>query len=328
MTFKGILGQDKTIENIIMALEQHEMSHAYIIEGPVGLGRTRIAKQLSMAIACTSKEEKPCFSCTSCTKVISGNHPEIKWIKGEGSIKIEAIRDIQKEIHLKPYEGNHKIFILLDCETMTPQAQNAFLKTLEEPPSYATIILITENSGRLLPTIVSRCQLLKLRPVEEKVIQNYLISEKGVSLEESKVIAAYSRGIIGNAIKMLQDQDFQHKRELLLNITKVLLKDKIVDVLQLADFFTKEKTQSNESLDLLISWYRDLLIYKETQQLDFIMNYDKIEEIVQQANYIETNKLQEIIYIIEDAKMKLRSNVNFQLNMEVMLLNIQEVLSW
>lgn len=329
MTFKGLIGHKKIIDNLSMALQQQEVSHAYLIEGAVGLGRSMLAKQLAMAIACTSKgADKPCYSCSSCLKVISGNHPEIKWIQDENSIKIESIREIQKEIQLKPYEGQRKVFILHECEKMTLQAQNAFLKTLEEPPPYATIIMITVNSGSLLPTIVSRCQLLKLQPVENIKIQEYLVGEKGVNLQEAKVIAAYSMGNVGKALKMLEDAEFKQKREDLENITKELLKGKLVDILELASFFTKEKSDVNEILDLLMSWYRDLLIYKETQHLDFIRNYDKIEEIVLQAKSLETYKLQKVILIIEDAKNKLRSNVNFQLNMEVMLLNIQEVLSW
>ncbi|KAB3531810.1 DNA polymerase III subunit [Alkaliphilus serpentinus] len=328
LTFRGIIGQKKIIDHIKRALSEEEISHAYLIEGAVGLGRRRVAKQLAMAITCMNNIEKPCHSCSSCLKAVSQNHPEIKIIEGDGSIKIDLIREIQKEIQLKPYEGKRKVIILYDCETMTLQAQNAFLKTLEEPPLYATIIMITVNSGSLLPTIVSRCQLIKLNPVNERTIQEYLVSHEGASMETSKVIAAYSGGNIGNAVKMLYNQDFKQKREELVKITKELLRGSLTNVLELADFFTLEKREVIENLDLLMSWYRDLLIYRETQHLDFIRNYDKIEEIVLQSKNINTYKLQEVVYIIEDAKNKLKSNVNFQLNMEVMLLNIQEVLSW
>ncbi|KAB3537820.1 DNA polymerase III subunit delta' [Alkaliphilus pronyensis] len=327
MAFKGIVGQERILSYLSEALLKNETPHAYLFEGADGLGKKAVAQQLAMGLICTSKI-KPCLKCNSCLKVVSGNHSEVKLIESEGSIKIETIRYLQKEIQLKPYEGKKKVFIINQAEKMTQQAQNALLKTLEEPPSYATIILIVNISSSLLPTIVSRCQVIKFRPIEIQKIQDYLIHNKGLSYEESKVIALFSKGIIGNALKILEDESFQEKRQLLVDITKELLRGKTLLALENGSLLTSQKNNIQEFLDLLASWYRDIMIYKETKEYHFIMNYDKIEEINHQASQVNLNKLKDIIYIIEDTKTKLKSNVNFQLNMEVMLLKMQEVISW
>ncbi|SCX79800.1 DNA polymerase III subunit delta' [Alkaliphilus peptidifermentans] len=326
MAFKGIVGQERIIELLSKALSDKQTPHAYLFEGAEGLGKRRVACQLAMGIACTG-EIKPCHHCTSCLKLIHRNHPEVKYIEDEGSsIKIETIRQLQKEIQMKPYEGKKKIFIINHGEKMTIQAQNALLKTLEEPPSYGTIILITANSSSLLPTIVSRCQVIKFRPVELEKIQDYLIKSLGLTYEEAKIKALFSNGIIGNALKILEDEAFEKKRETLIEITSGLMKGKSINVLENAGLLVADKKDINEFLDLLISWYRDLMVYKETKEYHFMMNYDKIEEINQQSSRIGLNELRDIIFIIEDTKNKLKSNVNLQLNIEVMLLKMQEVL--
>ena len=328
MSFENIVGQGRIKGLLLDLLQNNRIPHAVLIEGLKGVGKKRIAVELAKGICCSAKETRPCYVCSSCIKAIHSNHPEIKIIDEDSSIKIETIREIQKEIQLKPYEGTKKVFIINNAERMTIQAQNALLKTLEEPPRYATIILLTHNASSLLPTIISRCQLFKMVPAKVEEIQRYLEESENLSLEESKVIAAFSNGIIGKALRILQDEDFRKKRDIIIEIIKQLLEDKIIDLLEKVSFLNEEKDAAEDIFDIFLSWYRDLLIFRETQQVDFIMNYDKIEEIRQQSKRISSNKSREIILIIEKNKSNMKSNVNHQLNLEVMLLNIQEVLAW
>ncbi|GAB6086071.1 DNA polymerase III subunit delta' [Alkaliphilus crotonatoxidans] len=328
MAFEAIIGQDRTIESLKIALTRKQVSHGYLIEGLAGLGKRTIARELAMGIVCQSKENKPCHTCQSCIKSQHGNHPEIKWIEPEGAIKIEQIRELQKEILMKPYEGKYKVFVLCNAETMTTQAQNALLKTLEEPPTYGVLILLVNNINRLLPTVASRCQALRLRPVEKNKIADFLEAKKGISNEAARVVAAFSDGIPGKALQLLEDEDFIRRRNTLFEITRELLNQNTIVLLDRVQFFVEEKNYAEELLDIFTSWYRDLLIYRETQAFQFIMNYDKMKEIQEQASKIGLKQLREIIFMIDKAKQNLKSNVNYQLNFEVMLLNIQEVLSW
>ncbi len=328
MAFDNIVGQKRAIALLKHLLTTNRIPHAFLIEGPRGIGKEKIALQIAMGICCASKESRPCGSCPSCLKAEHGNHSEIKLIDVEGSIKIESIRELQKEIQLKPYEGSKKVFIINNAEAMTIQAQNALLKTLEEPPAYATIILLTNNASSLLPTIISRCQLLKLVPARQEEVVEYLGRVEGLSLEESKVAASFSNGVIGKALRILRDEEFRKKRDIIIDITRELLDGKIINLLERVSLLYEEKELLEDVFDIFLSWYRDILVYRETRQVDFIMNYDKIEEIKHQANKINSHKSKEIILIIEKNKGNMRSNVNHQLNLEVMLLNIQEVLSW
>ncbi len=328
MAFEHIVGQGRTIALLRHLLTTNRIPHAFLMEGQRGIGKGKLALQLAMGICCSAKESRPCGSCPSCVKAVHGNHSEIKRIDEESVIKIETIRELQKEIQLKPYEGTKKVFIINNAEAMTIQAQNALLKTLEEPPSYATIILLTNNASSLLPTIISRCQLLKLVPAKQEEVAEYLISVEGLSLEESKVVASFSNGVIGRALRILKDEEFRKKRDIIIDITKELLGGKIINLLERVSLLNEEKALLEDVFDIFLSWYRDILIYRETRQVDFIMNCDKIEEIKLQANKINSHKSKEIILIIEKNKGNTRSNVNHQLNLEVMLLNIQEVLSW
>ena len=328
MAFENVVGQQRIIALINNLLYSNRIPHAFLFEGQKGIGKKRIALEMARGICCSSADTKPCGTCSSCIKASHGNHPEIKLIEEDSSIKIETIRELQKEIQLKPYEGAKKVFIINNAERMTTQAQNALLKTLEEPPGYASIILLTNNAASLLPTIISRCQLLKLVPARLEEVQQHLQRVEGLGLEESKVIASFSNGIVGKAIRILQDEEFRIKRDIIIEITRQLLEGKIIDLLERVSFLKEEKETVDDIFDIFISWYRDLLIFRETQYVDFIMNYDKIEEIKRQAIKINSTKSREIILIIEKNKSNTRSNVNHQLNLEVMLLNIQEVLAW
>jgi len=326
MAFDGIIGQEKAMDSLKKAIEHDQVAHAYLFEGAEGLGKKAIALKLASALVCNNKD-KPCGKCSSCIKISTGNHPEIKIIEGEGIIKVDEIREIIKDIQLKPYEGSHKVYIICNAEKMNMQGQNALLKTLEEPPHYATLILITTKANSLLPTIVSRCQTIKLNPISLEDIKSYLINNKDIDSETAQMLAAFSGGIVGRAVELLDNPDFHVRREGVIKVCKDLMTPKLLNILDQISFFEEEKSHIEEVLDLMISWYRDLFVYKETRSVDLIINVDKREEIDYQVRGIDLRKVRDIIFIIEKAKNNLKSNVQFHLNIEVMLLNIQEVLS-
>ena len=327
MAFKGIVGQEKAIESLKRALEHDQVAHAYLFEGAEGLGKKAIALELASALVCNSNKDRPCGKCSSCVKVSSGNHPEIKVIEGEGTIKVDEIRELIKDIQLKPYEGTRKAYIICNADKMNIQAQNALLKTLEEPPLYVTLILLTTKGNSLLPTIVSRCQTIKLNPVRLEDIKSYLINNRNIDMEKAQMLAAFSGGIVGRAIELLDNPDFHQRREGVIKLCNNLMGTKLLSILDQISFFEEQRPYTEEIFDLMTSWYRDLMVYKETGSMDLVINVDKKEEIDFQVKGIDLGKVRDIIFIIEKAKKNLKSNVQFHLNIEVMLLNIQEVLS-
>lgn len=327
MAFERVLGQEKAKKNLQRALEKNKLAHAYLFDGAEGLGKKAMALELASALFCENNKDKPCGICNSCIRINSGNHSGIKIIEEEKIIKVDDIRELIKDIQLKPYEREKKIYIICDADKINIQGQNALLKTLEEPPPYATIILLTAKSNSLLPTIISRCQTIKLSPIRLEIIKSYLINEKKVSLEEAQKIATFSGGIIGRAIKLLEDVDFHKRIENVIKICSDLMSPKVIKSINKISFFEEEKYNIEEVLDFMISWYRDLLVYKETENIELIINIDKKQEIDFQSRRIDISKIRDIIFIIEKTKKNLKSNVQFHLNIEVMLLNIQEVLT-
>ncbi len=327
MAFERVLGQEKAKQNLQRALEKDELAHAYLFEGAEGLGKKNMALDLASALLCERNKDKPCRICNSCLRISSGNHSGLKIIEEEKVIKVDEIRELIKDIQLKPYEGKKKVYIICDADKINMQGQNALLKTLEEPPQYATIILLTTKRNSLLSTIVSRCQTIRLNLVSLEIIKYYLVNEKKANEEEAQKIAAFSGGNVGKAVKLLEDVAFHERMENVIKICTDLMNVKLIKAIDKISFFEEEKSNIEEILDFMISWYRDLLVYKETENMDLIINIDKKEEIAFGARRIDINKIRDIIFIIQKSKNNLKSNVQFHLNIEVMLLNIQEVLT-
>ncbi|MGV8154360.1 MAG: ATP-binding protein [Alkaliphilus sp.] len=324
MAFKNVVGQGEIVSCLEKALIERKTTHAFMIVGVEGLGKKKLAFEVAKGITCESEVDKPCYECKSCLKAAGDTNTNIVRIEEEKTIKIETIRDIQEKIRIKTFDGATRVYIVHDAEKMTVQAQNALLKTLEDPPEKAVIIMTTINENKLLPTIVSRCQLIKLKLIKTEEIQKHLIKRKNISYEQSKAISALANGVVGKAIKILEDESYMRRREEVFKIIGKIRTASVFEVLSSAEFFNEEKENISEILDMLLTWYRDLLIYKETKQLDYIINCDRIEEIILQSNKIEFNSIGDIIFTIEETRANINSNANYQLSLEVMLLNIQE----
>ncbi len=326
MVLKKVTGQERIIEKLKKALKNDQIAHAYLFEGAKGLGKENLAIWLASALVCDGSGQNPCGKCNSCAEVSDNSHPDVKMIKEDRIIGIDQIRKLIGEIQLKPYKGNRKVYIICDADKMNRDSQNALLKTLEEPPLYATLILLTSKGESLLPTIISRCQTIKLYPVDPEIIKNYLIENKKVDKEQAHMLAVFSGGIIGRALELLDNPDFYYRREEVIETCNRLAAPDLFSVLERISFFEENRSYIDEIFDLMMGWYRDLFVYSETKNVGLVTNIDKKDEICLQASNIDLSKTEDIIFIIEKAKQNLRGNVRFHLNIEVMLLNIQEVL--
>ncbi|HHW56315.1 MAG TPA: DNA polymerase III subunit delta' [Clostridia bacterium] len=309
----------KIFNNII---SQNKISNAYLFVGEEGLGKRFMAEYFAMMVNCKGEGVKPCFKCSSCVKMLNKNHPDVFFIDPEGdSIKVETPRYITNEINIKPYESYKKIFIIDKVNKMTIAAQNAFLKTLEEPPLYGLFILITPQPEGLLPTIVSRCNMIRFNKENENVIKEYLMGEYNIPEKEAKTLAHIADGNFEEADKLVSKEYLDFRKNTLEEIEKIF-KMKEFEVLDEFWFFDKNKENIEEILKIFLSYVRDLLIFKVTKDTTFIRNIDFLDRIQKLESKLTVKKLSTIINRIEQFNSQLHSNVNYQLAVENLLLDI------
>ena len=325
--FKDVVGHNDIIQYIQGAVEQDKVSHAYILNGQRGAGKKLLARLFAMALQCESGKSEPCGECRSCKQAKNGNQPDIITIKHEkpASIGVEDIREqLNGDIMIKPYSSPYKIYIIPDADLMTVQAQNALLKTIEEPPAYAIIFLLTENADVLLPTIRSRCVMLKLRNIKDKLVKKYLMEELRIPDYQAEVCAAFAQGNIGRAIMLAKSEHFNEIKEEAIQLMKYIDEMELHEIVSAIKEINKYKLEVTDYFDIIMIWYRDVLLYKATKDvggLAFSEHLTFIKERAEKSSYegIETN-----LDALEKAKARLKANVNFDLVMELLLLTIKE----
>ena len=325
--FQDIHGQDHIKIHFKKAIENNKVSHAYILSGEAGTGRKSLANAFALTLLCEKGGTNPCLSCHSCKQVLSGNHPDLLYVTHEkpASIGVDDIREqINDTIMIRPYSGNYKIYIVDEAEKMTVQAQNALLKTIEEPPAYAVLILITANLDAFLPTILSRCVQLKLKPLRDSIIRDFLTNNLAVPEIKADVYAAFARGNLGRAMKIAESEDFQHLYDELLYMLKNI---RDMDISMLLNYIKKMKDEDAdlfECLDFMQIWYRDVLMFKVTKDANLLIfkdEYSAINELSQKTGY---DGFENILQAIDKAKVRLEANVNMELALELMFLVMKE----
>lgn len=326
--FKDIIGQESIKKHLQTAIKTGNLSHAYIINGEYGSGRQTIASALAKTIQCQSKTDDTdaCGVCTSCKQAESHNHPDIKYITHDKtSISVNDIREqLNNDISIKPYSSEYKIYIIPDANKMTEQAQNALLKTIDEPPVYAIIILLTENCDSLLPTIRSRCVTLTMNPVEKDKICTYLENKFQLEPEQAQIAANYCQGNIGKAIRFASSSDFIEMKNQVLKLLKNLDSMDIASIIDTIKEFSTHKNDINDYLDLMLLWYRDVLMFKVTKDANLLLYSDEYSAISEQATKRDYENIENIIAAIDKAKVRLKANVNFDVTIELMILAMKD----
>ena len=241
------------------------------------------------------------------------------------SIGIEEIREqLVSDVEIKPYTGPYKIYIVDEAEKMTIQAQNALLKTIEEPPAYAVILLLANNNTGLLPTITSRCVTLNFKPVRDEIIRKYLMEELHVPDYQADVSVAFAQGNVGKAKQIATAEDFT---EMMDAAFRILRRGSDMEVYEMVDALknlSEQKHTIYEYLDLFLVWFRDVLLFKATKEMDSLVFKDEYNFIKERADKSSYEGLENIIKAIETAKARLQANVNFDLTMELLFLTIRE----
>ena len=225
---------------------------------------------------------------------------------------------------IKPYSNRYKIYIIPEADLLTVQAQNALLKTIEEPPEYAIIFLLTENADSLLPTIRSRCVMLKLRNIKDTLIKKYLMEQLHIPDYQADISAAFAQGIVGKAVKLASSDEFNELKESALSLIKRLddidLYELGAAVKQIAEY----KLKVQDYFDLIMVWYRDVLYMKATNDVNGLIFKDEVYDIKKQAAKHSYQGIEAILEALEKAKIRINANVNFDLVIELLLMTIKE----
>ena len=310
MYFEKIRGQRFAKKYLSNSIKSNMISHAYMFEGPSGVGKNTMAREL----AATLLDMENLF-----------NSPDYIEITPDGnSIKIAQIRKLQSDILVKPYKS-YKIYVIDEAQKMTVEAQNALLKTLEEPPKYAIIILITNNKESLLDTIKSTCEIIKFTPIPLVEVADYL-TQTGVDKNRASLLANFSRGSMQKAIELSESEDFHIMRDEVQKYVETFLTGSMLDIMDIQSSIEKYKDNITNVLDLLVNYFRDIMMVKENVDSSMIINLDRLVFIKNMSTKITYSQLSKIIDIIEETKNKLRSNCNFNISIQVMTLNIYEVI--
>ena len=325
--FGDIIGHEQIITHLRSAIALDMVSHAYILNGPEYSGKMMLAEAFAMALQCEGEGERPCLECRSCRQAMDHNQPDIIYVSHEkpNTIGVDDIRtQINNDIVIKPYSSRYKVYIVDEAEKMNQQAQNALLKTIEEPPAYAVILLLTTNADSFLQTILSRCLTLNLKAVKEDVIRDYLMKHYQIPDYQADVCAAFSQGNVGKAVQLASSEDFGELKASVLQLVKRL------DDIDLYEFggaikqIGEYKLQINDYFDLITIWFRDVLYMKATNDVNGLIFKDEVYDIKRQAAKRSYQGIEIILKALDTAKLRLNANVNFDLTLELLLLTIKE----
>ena len=325
--FSDIVGHRQIIEHLQKAISYGKVSHAYIFNGPEKSGKRMLAEAFAMTLQCQAGGDAPCLKCHSCKQAQSHNHPDILYLTHEkpATISVEDIRrQINNDIGVKPYAGPYKIYIVDEAEKMNQQAQNALLKTIEEPPSYGIILLLTTNADAFLPTILSRCITLNLQMVPDAEIKAHLMKEYRIPDYQADICVAFAQGNVGKAIQLAGNEDFMELKNSVLQLVKRIRDIELYEMTEAIKQIGDYKLQINDYFDLLMIWYRDVLLYKATSDVNGLIFKDEALDIKKQANVSSYAGIETILEALEKAKLRLNANVNFDLTMELLLLTMKE----
>lgn len=291
MGFEKLIGNEKEKELLTKSIQTNTILHSYLFVGIGGIGKSLFAKEFAKSILCI-EENKPCRECTSCLEMENNNHPDFMQIEPDGnSIKIEQIRFLQQKIAEKPIISKNKVYIINDADSMTKEAQNSLLKTLEEPPEYAVIILIASNESNLLNTIKSRCTKIVFQKIENEKIEKYI--KENIVSDVTKSMIDMCDGSIGKAQNLNEGQELYNQIE---KLVQNLDKKDLIDVMNNTELFSKSKDNIYEILD-----YLNIILY----------NTRSIKKI-------------NCIKLVEESKKRLQANSNFDMTIDNMLIKMWE----
>jgi len=356
--FSDILGNEMIKEYFQRTLSNGQISHAYILTGEAGMGRKTLAKTFAMTLLCEENRDDhdpdqislfddmmfhdkqdmsqsyshlgaikdPCGQCHSCIQFQTDNHPDVIYVThAKEGIGVDDIREqINGTVQVKPYGSPYKIYIVDEAEKMTIQAQNALLKTLEEPPAYVVILLLTTRADAFLPTILSRCITLKLKPLYDEMIRDYLMDRLHLQKADADVYTAFARGNLGKAISLASSDSFADMRYSIMSLLRNVRNMDMILMMETVKRWKEDRLNIQECLDFMQLWYRDVLMFKATQDMAGLIFREDYKYIRETSTKSSFRGIEKILEALDKAKQRLDANVNYELTMELLLLTIKE----
>jgi DNA polymerase-3 subunit delta' len=331
--FSAISNQETAVRRLSDLIRSGNIPHALLFTGLDGIGKKKTAMALATALNCHTISGQscmgnepidPCGICRPCKKIAAGHHPDIIIVEPEQSrIKISAIRDLGNALAVKPYEAMTRVVVIDQAQAMNPQAGNALLKLLEEPPAKTILILIAVNTYSLLPTIVSRCQQISFRPIPFQALAKYL-GQKGIPSEQAEILSQLANGSFANA-ERLADTDWLNRREWIIRIVEHLGGNRQDDhraalCMTFSEMLAKDRDAIPDVLALITSWFRDVAVVREGSKN--IINQDLLPRIERAAQHCRTKTVLTHIGHLETARKKIEANANIRLTIDIMLMNL------
>ena len=325
-SFSEIVGHEQIKEHMQAAIRDKKPFHAYLFQGKEGVGKEALARTFAAGLQCQSESaDKPCKECVSCRQMESGNQPDVIWVTREkASLGVDEIREqLCNTMDIKPFSSPYKIYLVPEAEKMTEAAQNALLETIEEPPEYGIVILMTSNISALLPTIQSRCLTMEFRPLSTAVVESYVKEHCQVPDYQARASAAFAQGNLGKAMRYAKSEDFIERKDHIISLLRHVEQMDLSEMLAVIKDLGTRKDEVRDYIDLMVLWYRDVLLFKATKDINQLLFQDEASYISREASHRSYEKIEEILQAFEKAKVRLRANVNFDITMELMLLALK-----
>ena len=325
-SFSEIVGHEQIKEHMQAAIRDKKPFHAYLFQGEEGVGKEALERTFAAGLQCQSESaDKPCKECVSCRQMESGNQPDVIWVTREkASLGVDEIREqLCNTMDIKPFSSPYKIYLVPEAEKMTEAAQNALLKTIEEPPEYGIVILMTSNISALLPTIQSRCLTMEFRPLSTAVVESYVKEHCQVPDYQARASAAFAQGNLGKAMRYAKSEDFIERKDHIISLLRHVEQMDLSEMLAVIKDLGTRKDEVRDYIDLMVLWYREVLLFKATKDINQLLFQDEASYISREASHRSYEKIEEILQAFEKAKVRLRANVNFDITMELMLLTLK-----
>ena len=324
--FSDVIGHKEVIERLKNALRSGRIANSYIFSGPVDIGKEFVAINFAKALNCLSNDEDSCDECISCRKIDDGNHPDVIVVRPEGArLKIDQMRSLKRQGSYRTMEGKRKVYIIAEAEKMTPEAANSLLKTLEEPPGAMVLILLTSVYSALLPTIRSRCQSLKFSLTPLALLRKELVTRVGLPEPEAKWVALRSQGRIGRALWLAREEKEDVDDEITTSFPDLGRTNRasLLNIFRKAESFSK----AQDPLDILLSWYRDLMLVKQECSETLLTHSDRKDELKKVAKYYSDVQIEKLIRTALRTRSLIQRNINPTLALEVLMLQALDNLS-
>lgn len=307
MSFSNIIGQDKAIAILRQYLECGHLKGGYLFSGPEGTGKKQVARVLTKAANCLTSTLDSCDECPSCRKIETGQHPDVHIVEnGENQIKIEEIRQLQKDIRLRPYEARIKAFVIDNAHNLSAEASACLLKILEEPPGDSVIVLISDKPALLFKTILSRCKTIRFLPLPRAQLTEILKKDYGLDNNSAHFLAYYSEGRLGCSLR-LKDTDMLATRNAVID-RFVFSKDSSLQGLPISD-----REDVRRILNILAAWFRDVYLIKIGMPHQELINFDRRKDLLKVMSGFSFSALNQILNFLCRSSLYLEQNINVKL---------------